>query len=314
MAFVLDPTEEELQRALASTGAPNPVASGPAGGDLGGGGGPAGPLVPAGGAPSTAPGGDPQGTGFVNLSRYFDANRDGATAQAAKLIDPLKVDPAPAATAAAKSAANSIAEPAAAVYTDPNATTNAVEYNSNGELVNTVVGPTAAAEANAKAQSDYAAALAAHNKEMAAASTDAYSKTAKDIASKQMGKADALRDSPTKLSEAMSVDGQNPSLFDAYLTRAGMDAPYGALRDYYSTQTITPPSLTPIGNTPAVTVGKIDPPGTQYIDGLPATTPAVRTDRPPPPASYNQNRVRPSNTWTVDKVAQAKRNQRRYDA
>jgi hypothetical protein len=224
MAFVNDPTEEELQRALAAVGGAPTVQSGPGAAPAGGGGAGA-TAVPASAAPGSAPGGDPQSTGFVNLSRYFDANQAGAEQQARTLTDPLKVDPTPAGTAAA----NAVPVPTLAPAPQP------TSYQNNSNLI--VPTGEAAYHASladaAKRQADLEAAL----KQREADSKVAAEQAIQGVVSEKLTQGSTLANDPLQRNEALSTDGKNPSAFDSYLTGAGMPDAYRDLRTYYAART-----------------------------------------------------------------------------
>jgi hypothetical protein len=218
MAFVADFNEEELQRALAAQGGAPAVASGP-GAAPATGGGPAGPNIPQAATPGAAPGGDPQGTGFVNLSRYFDANSAGAEKQASALMDPLKKD----IDAAGEAGRLSVAKPAdlaPKVYTPTN----------GGLEGDQAIQDSITDSVYAQESSDHQRAMDKWLADSTAADTEARNKAAEE----QRATASGIANDPTKRNEAMSRDGQNPSAFDSYLTGAAMPGAYAGLQNYYS--------------------------------------------------------------------------------
>jgi hypothetical protein len=231
MAFVPDFNEEELQRALAAQGAGTgaPVGA-PVGGTGESVGSPSGP-----GAPGAASG-DPQSTGFVNLARYYDANRDGAAKQAGDLMGKLQVDPA----AAGNQAASAVPEPTlttipttAGDWARPDATAADQMANRRDDATNS---------ANA---SDYEKALAQYPSDQEKARADAI----KGVAGTQIDKGQQIVNDPTKRNEAMSVNGQNPSEFDSYLTGAAIAPAFQGLKDFYGygqSRTVPQPPSDPL--------------------------------------------------------------------
>jgi hypothetical protein len=202
MAFVSDFSEEDLKRALDATGTPA-VQSGPVG-EPAGGGGVSGPAIPQGAAP-TGTSGSEQGTGFVNLGRYFDANQGGAAEkQANALIDPLKAELPP----------NPSPPPG------PPPTPNIIDYGGAG----------------AQATKDYEDALSAYNKRI-----EDLNKARENTVGANLGRGEELANDPQKLAEAMSVNGKDPSLFDRAMVGNVMGAPLEGLRNFYSPSTYTKP-------------------------------------------------------------------------
>jgi hypothetical protein len=240
MAFASDFNEEDLQRALAAQGAA-PVASGPgapaAGGD-------SIAATPGGAAPTAAPGTE-QGTGFVNLSRYFDANHDAADKSAAALIDPLKLDT----KAIGDKAAAGVPMPTAPTptpyemgtpytYDDSGSISGGTQApppmngDNPGVFVPQPVNPDATDAANAANQADYQKALDAANAQADAARSSAVQNAGAQ--SLQTGR--ELSGDPLKRNEAMSKDGKNPAALDSYLAGAALPEAYQGLRDYYGVQ------------------------------------------------------------------------------
>jgi hypothetical protein len=221
MAFVSDFNEEDLQKALAAQGAPV-VSSGP--GAAAGPAGLSGPAVPQVAAPASAPGGDPQGTGFVNLSRYYGANEGGADAMARGVVDRLKVDP----STAGKDAADKVPEV-------PGFTPEEYQpeprggYGGGGSPVREGYGRDEVDARNAQGSFDYAQALAKH-----AADMEKARKEAEDaVRSGNLEEGRKLITDPNALAGAMNKDGRNPSAFDSYLTGGAIGGAYQGLRDYY---------------------------------------------------------------------------------
>jgi hypothetical protein len=230
MAFVSDFTEEDLQRALAAS---NPVASGPAGASGAVSVGNVAAGSPAGRAAS-APGA--QGTGFVNLSKYYDANSAGAGKQASSLMDTLKVDTAPI----GESAANSVLEPtrpATLPYVMPPNTPPTEDgsppatYSGDNAIpaVPQPIDPGQTDAQNASNASDYERALSQHTADMERARSEAV----KNAQGTQLDKATQIVNDPNKLRESMNAEGRNPSAFDTYLTGSALGPAYQGLRDFY---------------------------------------------------------------------------------
>ena len=249
MAYVPDFNEEDLQRALAAQGPPSGLSVDP-GPATGGTATPSGPSTPGSSSPE-AGAGSGAGTGFVNLSRYFDANAAGADKLAHGVLDPLKVDLTAAGDAAA------------AAVPKPTAPTNVIDDPSNPAGIDpwtgNATGQPTIGDINAGNQSDYEKALAAANQQ----AQDARNAAIKNTASTNLTKGQEIVNDPLKLSEAMNTKGQNPSAFDTYLAGAAIQPVYQGLRDYYgATGAMTPAPFDP--NAP-----RDHPPG----ENLPGTSP-----------------------------------------
>jgi len=223
MAFVADFNEEELQRALAAAGGAPTVAEGPGGG-VAGSAAPAGPAVPAAGGPPAAGG---EGTGFVNLSRYFDANDQGANASANALIDPLKLSEADMTRIGDAGAASAPqAQKPAEVKRNDNDPGTVTFY---GQTYNTYQQDWVD-QKNKDAMAAYEAEHGAENRALQdKARADAIQ--AAGMESQQTGR--SYIEDPNKLAAGMSKGGQTPSQFDAYLTGAAMPNAYAGLASYY---------------------------------------------------------------------------------
>ncbi len=214
MAFVNDPTEEELQRALAMQGASPTVSSGPAGAPAGAGA-PSGPAVPQGSAPTAAPGAE-QGTGFVNLARYFDANAEGAGKMATGLMRPLEVDT----KAIGDAAAAAVPMPTRPIFVDDPSNPAGGEFSSGGPTAEEIQ-----LAMDAQFGTDTAAAKAM--------AEEARRTGIRDAGATQLETARGIVNDPLKRDEAMTVGGKTPSAFDSYLTGAAIQPAYQGLRDYY---------------------------------------------------------------------------------
>ena len=233
MAFVSDFNEEELQRALAAQGGASALSEGP-GAVSGGPAAPVGRQAPA-AAPNPASPAPGQGTGFVNLSRYFDANAEGAANSAAAMVEPLKLDAAEM-TTIGDAAANAVQR-----GTDPN------QIVPGPNDIVAVTGPVAPPNAsiaatNAASQSAYDK---AHEADYRAAQDNARGAAVRGAQDNALGTARGYLEDPNKLAADMSKGGTTPSQFDTYLTGAAMPNAYAGLTSYYGGGAGAPPRPAP---------------------------------------------------------------------
>lgn len=234
MAFVADFNEEDLRKALEAAGGAPAVDSGP--GEAPAPAAPsAGPAVPS---PGAAPaGGSGAGTGFVNLSRYFDANTGGADRAAQGILDPLgeKIDEAIDIADSAKAPPPDV--PLGSTGKDPTKPTP--EYEA-GDYVTDVRNE--------------------HRRPIAIKSTEDRIDLRKDQANQTVK--DMLSD-PNKIAEGLMNDKTfMPSQFDSYLAGASLPDAFQKFKDYWSDiNTKLPPDANAPkpapGSSPAVT----PPPG-----------------------------------------------------
>lgn len=244
MAFVADYTDEDLKRALEAAGGTPAVQEGP-GTVPAASGAPAGPAVPA---PGAAPAGGPEaGTGFVNLSRYFDANQPSAGAMADQVLAPLGQN-----ITNAVSAADAARQPLPDIL--PGATGN--DFG------------------------DYRQDIMAGSRQQAAIKgKDRLLDQAKNNATSTV---QGYQADPNSLAAALTGGGtKSPSSFDAYLTGAALPGAFQGFQDYFGGMQPTVPvpgaSATPPaapGSTPPVVTQK---PPTSAADAL--APPRTRPDR-----------------------------------
>jgi hypothetical protein len=274
MAFVSDFNEEELNRALAALGPSNTVDSGP-GAPNAAPSAPAGPAVPS--SPDAAPaGGQGAGTGFVNLSRYFDANDQGAEKGANAVVQPLKQD----LTEVGDKAAMAIRLPDAPSAPAPFTWDAPVDAPRDDQ--GNLVGPEFAQDKadrekayNETIGADYSKALADYGvrTEQAKSEQELARKKATDaaqLANLQTGR--SYLENPNNLVAAMSKGGQTPSSFDAYLTGGAMPNAYAGLSAYYGNDAASNAGRSGAGGGRQVFPGTAPPP----VDAAAAMDPQQR--------------------------------------
>lgn len=222
MAYVADFNEEELQRALAAAGGAPALSEGP-GAVSGAASAPAGPAVPSGGAP--------QGSGFVNLSRYFDANQDAAGKSAAALVDPLKQDLAPIGQAAYDATPMPTPGPAPEPVQAPlaNDKGQGLEGGGNPGLQAQLDAAKATNAANMASYFDANAKAKAEAESQAGINRD---KAMRDAQISNVTKGRSFVEDPNAIRAGLS-QGKDASAFDTYLTGAAMPQAYQGLFDYY---------------------------------------------------------------------------------
>lgn len=301
MAFVADYDEEELNRALQAVGPTPGASSGP--------GQATGAASPAGAALS-APG-PAQGTGFVNLSRYFDANADGASRSANALVDPLKVD----LQSVGQAAYDSVPKPTAPVFKEPYGEPQTPRSDPDPEY------DARTRAALERADRERTEQQTAYDQSLTTALSQAEQARARSMLGAQTSALEqgrGLLSDVNKQREAVAGDsGVAPSSFDSYLTGAALPSAFKGLEDYYSPQNSgltrpapPPPPLprerppgTPVLPTPPDGSRPAPPPGGGFAPPLappespltpPVVTPPLLRERPPAVTPWTPTPTGPS--------------------
>jgi hypothetical protein len=212
-------------------------------------------------SPDAAPaGGQGAGTGFVNLSRYFDANDLGAAKGASAVVDPLKVD----VNAIGQAAHDAVPMPdapvpvVAQVPTTGKGYPNTIQPSSPGVSAatnsrarpHTTTGrgpgkgatgnPAAMRPGEVSAVNQAEATNTANQAGFTQATAEqqsladlAQTKATQDATMEALTSGRSYLENPNNLVAAMSKGGQTPSSFDAYLTGGAMPNAYEGLSAYY---------------------------------------------------------------------------------